>query len=382
MIIDILKDIVKINTANPGGHTESSINYIIRKVDGYNFDYETFKTSDSKVNLIVKVQGKSKKTIVFNGHVDTKPPGNMDEWNYNPYAPTEEHGRIYGLGACDMKAGVASMITLLCTIGEQGLVPKWNLEFHFVDDEENNSTYGMDSLIRSNTLKKEQYDLVVVCEPTENSIVLESLGNSWKTVKVKGKKAHAGHYNEGINANEVVANVLIKAKQQIEKLKNKNPSFPIFPNINIGILQGGDHPGSVTDYCEAVIDIRVSKENEKKTILGIIENILREYDVQYQIHDYLPEMYSWDYNDLSTEFSNECLSILEDRYNKTFDKSIEKNRFYGGSDAGYYAEKLGSPTIIFGPGSLQQAHQPNEWVDINSVIDHSRILKEWVIDND
>ena len=203
---------------------------------------------------------------MLNGHLDTKPYGNMNEWKYDPYAATEENKRIYGLGACDMKAGVASMITLLCTIGEEKLIPRWNLEFHFVDDEENNSTYGMKSLLNSNILQRDLYDLAVVCEPTENSLVLESLGNSWKIIKVKGKKAHAGHYEEGVNANEVLANVLIKAQKKISKMKGENPSFPMFPNINIGIFKGGDHPGSVTDYSEAVIDIRVSKEFEKDDI--------------------------------------------------------------------------------------------------------------------
>ena len=53
-----------------------------------------------------------------------------------------------------------------------------------------------------------------------------------------------------------MANVLIKAQKKISKMKGENPSFPMFPNINIGIFKGGDHPGSVTDYSEAVIDIR------------------------------------------------------------------------------------------------------------------------------
>ena len=61
-----------------------------------------------------------------------------------------------------------------------------------------------------------------------------------------------------------MANVLIKAQKKISKMKGENPSFPMFPNINIGIFKGGDHPGSVTDYSEAVIDIRVSKEFEKR----------------------------------------------------------------------------------------------------------------------
>ena len=153
MVIDILKDIVKINTANPGGNTKDLINYIIKKINKYDFEYEIFKTSESKVNLIIKVRGKVNKTVVLNGHLDTKPYGNMNEWKYDPYAATEENKRIYGLGACDMKAGVASMITLLCTIGEEKLIPRWNLEFHFVDDEENNSTYGMKSLLNSNILQ-------------------------------------------------------------------------------------------------------------------------------------------------------------------------------------------------------------------------------------
>jgi acetylornithine deacetylase/succinyl-diaminopimelate desuccinylase family protein len=374
----ILKEIVQINSQNPGGDSNQMISYILKWVEKYGFNYEIFQPNGQKSNLIIKIEGLSRQKVVLNGHIDTKPFGNLEDWEYAPLEAKEIGGRLYGVGSSDMKGGLASMLALLVYIGESKLKPKWDLELHFVDDEENNSGFGMGYLIEHTKLTN-NYDLAIVCEPTENSIVLNSLGNTWKRVKVRGKQAHAGHYFEGVSANEQLIKVLIELKNHTDLLKFHDKIFPHFPNVNIGILNGGNHPGTVNYESEAVIDIRVSKEEDKEKIVHFLKKVLGQTNISFEITDYLPGMYSWKYNNLKTEFSDKVVNSLEENYLNVTGNRIKSNLFYGGSDAGHYAEKLNTPVIIFGPGSLKQAHQPNEWIYIEEVREHFECLRKLII---
>ncbi|MBM7662282.1 acetylornithine deacetylase/succinyl-diaminopimelate desuccinylase family protein [Bacillus mesophilus] len=381
MYKQILKEIVQIDSQNPGGDSEKMIQYIRQCAERFNFSYEIIRPNSKKSNIIVKIDGINRKRIVINGHVDTKPYGSLDDWIYNPLEAKEIGEKLFGVGSSDMKGGVASMLTLLFYIGENNIKPKWDLEFHFVDDEENNSGYGMRYLIDHNKLAK-HYDLAIVCEPTENSIVLNSLGNTWKRISIKGKQAHAGHYFEGISANEVLVKVLRELKDKTDLLKFYDDVFPYFPNVNIGIIKGGNHPGTVNYKSEAVIDIRVSQEEDKELILNILKELLNRTNVSYEIENYLPSMYSWKYNNLKTDFSELLVNRLKEDFYKVSNEEMKSNLFFGGSDAGHYAAKLNTPVFIFGPGSLKQAHQPNEWINLDEVKTHFECLKKLLLEDE
>jgi len=375
-ITEILKDIIAIDTQVNKSNSMQLIEYIMDIIEPFNFKYDIYRANSNKCNLIIKLTNPGcRGNIVLNGHLDTKPTGDRNKWVYDPFEVTELDGKIYGVGASDMKGGIASMIALLKYLGETKIEPKYNLEFHFVDDEENNSEFGLKYLIKHNLINS-KIDMAIICEPTSNSLVLNSLGNTWKKIKIFGKQVHAGHYFEGINANDKLVELLYKTNEKIKKLQNKDHVFPQFPNLNIGILKGGFHPGTVPGDSEAIVDIRVSQEEHKEEILNILFEVAKNNNITIDITDYMPGMSPFNYNRIITDFSDVIIKQIEKIYLEQCGSELKYDIFFGGSDAGDYVQKLKIPAIVFGPGDLQQAHQPNEWIEIKSLEEHYTVLRE------
>lgn len=372
--VSVLKDIIRINTQVDGGNSMGFTKYLENILNYYGLNYNVYSSCKEKQNIIVTIPGHSNETIFINGHFDTKPHGDLNKWRYNPFDPVEDDIKIWGLGSSDMKGGIASMISLIHYIGQNIITPRYNLEFHFVDDEENNSGFGLKYLLKQRLINGNG-SLAIICEPTENSLVINSLGNTWKIIKIKGKSAHAGHYFEGINANEKLVEILLNVKKKVDTLKGSDKIFPQFPNINIGIIRGGAHPGTVPAESEAVIDIRVYKEEDKDKIVSLIYDEAKISNAQVVLEDYLPGMIPFRYNDYKTAFSEKILLEIGKQYNQLTSELIKTDYFLGGSDAGDYVREFKMAACVFGPGSLKQAHMPNEWIAKNLLIQHNEVLK-------
>ncbi|MFD2307598.1 M20 family metallopeptidase [Enterococcus termitis] len=363
ILIEQLFNLIRIDSQNPGEYEEQISKYILQKLDYYGFEYECISFDKMKLrkNIIVYVKGTSEETIILNGHMDTKPFGDIKKWKTPPFSPTIIDGEVYGLGASDMKSGLAVMIFLLITIGKKKQKPLYNLEFHFVVDEENNSFFGCRKLCDFKYLRKEQYKLAIILEPTSARLATKSLGNKWLKIEIFGKKAHAGKYYQGVSAPRIMTEILVSITKYAETLRGLDQ----YPNINIGSLYGGEHPGTVQDYSSCIIDIRVLQEDHKKKLLKRIEELLAFYEIKWTMADYAPEMYSW----INSFESDEIIELMMLESGQT-----EGLLFQGGSDAGFY-NRLGLNTVIFGPGSLDHAHQYNEKVNIEEINISYKILE-------
>lgn len=370
-VLEELKNLIQIESTNPGTYENEIISYMEEYCKKYSLNYDLIGMN-GRNNLIVYIKGRTDKVIVLNGHVDTKPIGLRNKWESNPLIPNVKKGYLYGLGASDMKGGLASIFSIMKTIAENEICPKYSLEFHFVVDEENNSQYGTNYLLKQDSFKNKEYETVIVCEPTENNFVERSLGNRWISINIQGLKAHAGKYFLGKSAPLELIRILNKLVDFTDSLKGKDIDFPQFPNINIGILGGGDHPGTVQDRANATIDIRVFDERDKDIIVNYLEKLIAESKFSIDYFDYAPQMISWGNKEikLNEDYSNYS-KIKEDIKKITLKSS--KGLFFGGSDAGYY-KKLSKRICIFGPGSLKYAHQPNEKILVSELKQHYKAL--------
>lgn len=370
-VVEELKTLIRMESTNPGAYETEIISYIKQYCKSHRLKYELIGVEGRK-NLIVYVAGKTDKIIVLNGHVDTKPVGVYKQWESNPLIPYEKDGYLYGLGASDMKGGLSSILSLLKMITENSLCPMYTLEFHFVVDEENNSRYGTNYLLEQDSFKNKNYEMVIVCEPTENNFVERSLGNRWVTINILGVKAHAGKYFLGKSAPLELVRILNQLIEFTNSLKERDVDFPQFPNINIGILYGGDHPGTVQGQASATIDIRVFDEKDKITIINYLDKLIAESTFKINYTDYAPQMISWgNKENILEEYNSNYLEIKKVIQQTTL--NTNKGLFFGGSDAGYYSD-ISKNICIFGPGSLEYAHQPNEKILLSELHQHYKAL--------
>jgi acetylornithine deacetylase/succinyl-diaminopimelate desuccinylase-like protein len=250
-----------------------------------------------------------------------------------------------------------------------------------------NSFYGLKYLVKHRYVNGGS--LAIIGEPSNLKLATASLGNLWITIKIKGKKAHSGMYWKGINAIDVMIEIINQIKNIINDYKYKEPiELTNFPNLNVGIIRGGTHPGSVPGYCEVTIDIRFKDESERdfynKQLHDVINVISTKYGCKYKIEQFggggLP---AWSLDLFKNEKEiHRCLAIIEQSYAYVTGQALERCIFLGGSDAGIFVHELNTPAVIIGPGSLEQAHRPNEWVYIKEVIRaaklYEEIIRRWI----
>jgi len=381
--IEILKELIKIKSDDPGNYEEDIALFISNLLRKNEIDHKIIYSADKRANIIGYLHGKNEKNVlIFNGHLDTKPPDK--DWTFNPYKPTIKGKKLYGLGAADMKGGIAAIISAIVENSKRNL--NNTVCFIFTADEEMNSTFGMKYLAENGFIYG---NFAIVAAPTNLKLATSSLGNLWLKIVIKGKKAHAGMYWKGINAIDVSMEIIQNMKKVVEsKRYHESKCLSKFPNLNLGMIKGGNHPGSVPEECEFVIDIRFAKKEEKnyfeKKLREVVKNVAEKWGCNYII-DYfggggLPP---WNIDNFKDSSVHNYLHLIEESYVKITNKPLEKTVFLGGSDAGILTNLLKILTVIIGPGSLAQAHNPNEWVYVDEVITasklYSEIIRRWQI---
>jgi len=372
--IELLKDLVSIKSENPGCYEYEIADFISHLLKKHDIEYEVIYSGNKRVNIVGFLYGESDHVLILNGHLDTKPA--KGNWRTDPYTPVIKNNKLYGLGASDMKGGLAAMLSAV--IRSKGKKLKGTINFQFVADEEMNSEFGMKYLVKNGYIKNG--DFAIVGEPTNLKVATRSLGNLWLVIKVRGRKAHAGMYWEGISAIDRSIEIIDEIKSSIRKYRYKNdPEISNFPNVNVGYINGGFHPGTVPDYCEFSIDIRFRSEQEREIFKDMVNKtvtrILFKYDCECEIEPFGGgDMFAWDL--ASFENIDRYLDLIDQSYYAIIKQAAQKCVFLGGSDASSLVYDLGIPTVIIGPGSLKQAHNNNEWVFIDEVVNASKIYEE------
>lgn len=315
------------------------------------------------VNLIVKIKGKSSNNpLVFVGHTDTVNPSS--KWTKNPFQPEIIGDKIYGLGASDMKSGLAVMITA----GLQVKKPKRDIYLIFDADEEDQGTGGR-KLLEIIDFKDAE---IVIPEPTDGDVTIGQKACFALKVETHGKTLHGSRTtyannlkNNAIYKANVVINELIKleaklAKQAADRLYG-------YSTQNIGQIQGGENVNSVADFCTFTIDRRLlPKENlnkEIETTKKAIKKIVPGAKMTVVFK--------------GDSFSSTQSDKLVKKISHLAHKAFGRKKFtvsYGWNEAALFS-RFGK-AVIFGPGIHAQCHQPNEYASIKLIEKYAEIFRE------
>lgn len=266
----ILKELVKFNTIKDKDN-KNILNYIenILKEKGFTVQY--------KSKLLIMSYGKNP-TFGFLGHTDTVEC--IDGWNSNPFILTDKRDKLYGLGSCDMKGGIAAILDAINDIDLDQV--KNGIKLYFTYDEEINFS-GINELLKNN----EKFpDFMVFGEPTNNEIVIGSKGLLQFDLSFKGKTTHASTPDKGKSANLNAIHFLNELEnfylKNIKKDINMNYEIP-YTTMNIGLLNGGSSQNSIPAKCYASLDFRLIDSNHSKLILDEIKKLCKKYDSEYKI---------------------------------------------------------------------------------------------------
>lgn len=324
------------------------------------FQTEVITNSDSKekLNLIASI-GEGDDGLVLSGHTDTV---NFDQtgWNTDPFKATQRDNKLYGLGTADMKSFLAIAIEAAAQFTDKKL--KQRLTIIATADEES-TMQGAKTLVE--TIKNKGQKIGKYCiigEPTDLTPVHQHKGVMMEAIKVHGQAGHSSDPGLGNNALEgirLVLNELEHFKQDLAK-KYINHDFVVpVPTLNLGHVHGGDNPNRICGDCELHIDLRplpgmqieMLRDELHERITKIIEPL--ELKVEFEsLFDGVPAF--------KTDEDSKIIQLT-----KQYSHKNPTTVAFG--TEGPYFNALGIETVVFGPGSIDQAHQQNEFLSLDSI---------------
>lgn len=261
----ILKNLVAFNTIKDLSNKEM-INYIEKYLKNLGF-----KTEYKGKYLIMAIGDNYK--IGFLGHTDTVEY--IEGWNTNPFELTKIDNKLYGLGSCDMKGGIAAILDAVSKIDFTKL--KYGMKLYFTYDEEIGFS-GIYDILKTN----EKFpNIMIFGEPTNNEMLVGSKGLLEYELSFNGIKAHSSNPAKGKSANMNAVKLLFELEkfynEKIKEYEDNNYEVP-YTTMNVGTINGGSAKNSVSANCEVSIDFRIANKGHIKIIKDEIEHLAQKYD--------------------------------------------------------------------------------------------------------
>lgn len=380
-LIQLACELVATPSVNPPGDERAVAAVVRERLASLGIaDAEERGPAPERPSLLARVGGAAPgRTLILCGHLDTKPPGDLDAWRTDPWDPVVEDGELYGLGSGDMKGAVAAMIEAAGALQAVGL-PAGCLVLALVADEEAGSALGARWLAEQGLLRA---DAAVIGEPGGvvrewEAIDLISRGAALFKVRVRGTQMHSSLSDRlpAVNATVVMARLAERMHRTLRGALTfePHPLCPLGPTVNVGVTaRAGIFYGVYPGEAELACDIRTLPGMTRESIEADLQAFLDraaaddpELDAELVIDFFIP----------ATEISpNEpVVHALQDAAARVLDAPPELAAFPGATDAAHLQGTAGIPTVAsFGPGFLQRAHSPNESVSVRGILEAARI---------
>ena len=365
--VEILTDLISFKTIS-GEDNNSLINYcdeILKKNGATSF--KTFDQDKKRVNLFATLKAKKpngKMPIILSGHTDVVPVSKG--WSSDPFKATIKGDKLYGRGSCDMKGFIA------CTLAYAPIFAKSNLDrdinFSFTFDEET-ACIGAPLLIKELKNRGFNKGICIVGEPTNMKIIDAHKGAYEYTTYFEGLAGHSSQPHKGVSAVEYAARYVNKLIDLREKLKDRKPKSSIFTppysTLSIGGIFGGIAHNVIADKCHVKWETRpivkedaifLNDELDKYVNEKLLPEMKKVYPESIIKKEIIGEIIGFDRDDNSE--ACEFVSSI------TGDNSREVVSF--GTEAGLFQE-IGISTAVCGPGSIEQAHKIDEFIELEEI---------------
>jgi acetylornithine deacetylase/succinyl-diaminopimelate desuccinylase-like protein len=367
-ILEFTCELIRTPSVNPPGDEVPISKVILEKLRVLGVtERRIVGALDERPNVLAHVQGTEPgRTMMLSGHIDTKPPGNLDEWKTNPHEPVVVDDQLIGLGSGDMKGAIAGMVYAAAALANLGHF-SGRLALALTADEENGSVYGSKWLASEGLIEA---DVCVIGEPGGiqrewESLHLVSRGVALFRVVILGTQMHSSISDQlpAVNATLKMAALALKMQKELRSYLtfDEHPFCKHGPTINVGVMaSAGVTYGVFPGRAEFASDIR--------TLPGMTEEQIQR-DIQRFLDDAMaqdPELRAtleWNRMMGATEIdsNNDVIQVLQATSEMVLGRAPMLDAFPGATDAAYIQTAAGVPCVAsFGPGFLPRAHSPNE----------------------
>jgi acetylornithine deacetylase len=364
--IEILKSLVSFDTTSYRSNLEL-ITFIESYLKSHNIKSTlVYDSSCKKANLYAKIGSNKNDGIMLSGHTDVVPTTNQD-WADDPFHLIQKDDKLYGRGTADMKSFLALILSRVPKFISANLSKTIHLAFSYDEEVGCIGVHRLIDLINNNHIKPA---FCIVGEPTSMEVVIGHKGKCSYQVDVSGLACHSGQSPLGVNAINY-ASKLIEYIAEINKEKSIKGPFDYdyeipYTTLQTGVISGGITVNIVPDFCKFEFEIRhLSKDNPKELINRIKnyakENILPDmHKVSFKTGVHFREKVS--YPGLSINRHSELVKYIKKLLNTEKHKKV-----IFGTEGGLFQEKLKIPTVVCGPGSIDQAHKANEYISLDQI---------------
>jgi succinyl-diaminopimelate desuccinylase len=395
-MVALTRDLVRFPTTNPPGEAyRPCAEFLGQRLARRGFAVEYVRgvgtPGDSdrypRTNVVARWQGGTGPCVHFNGHIDVVEPGRG--WTVEPFGGLVRDGRVYGRGTCDMKGGIAAAVVALEALIDSGLTLPGALEFSGTVDEESGGYGGVAYLAERGWFARPRVDHVIIPEPLNvDRVCIGHRGVWWAEIETRGRIAHGSMPFLGDSAIRHMGAVLERFERDLwPALAARQTRMPVVPagarqsTLNVNSVHGGQAEGAdglpspcVADSCRAIIDRRFLIEEPieavKDEVRGILDALVRERPgFAYELRDLF-----------------EVLPTMTDPAGAVVRATAEAVREIVGREAqlvcspGTYDQKhidrIGQlkECIAYGPGILDLAHQPDEFVAIDDMVASAKVM--------
>lgn len=394
-MVDFTSALIRIPTVNPPGELYEPCAQLIGHrlaACGFQVDYVAADNrpehtpAHPRVNVVGLRPGRHARPAVhLNGHFDVVPAG--AGWTVDPFGGEVRNGRIYGRGACDMKAGIAAAVYAAEAIRRAGVELNGSVEISGTVDEESGGFAGAAWLTESRRLSADRIDHVIIPEPLNvDRVCLGHRGVYWFEVETLGRIAHGSMPFLGVSAIDHMGVLLARVRDDLEPaLAARTTAMPVVPDgarhatINVNGIVGGQivdgiQTPCVADSCKAVFDRRFlveeSFEETRAEIMALLEGAARDTPgLRYLVRDLMVV------HPVRTPENAPLVRSLDRHIREVLGRDATHVASPGTYDH-KHVDRIGGikSCVAYGPGILDLAHQPDEWCGVDDLINATKVL--------
>ncbi|HVR89399.1 MAG TPA: acetylornithine deacetylase/succinyl-diaminopimelate desuccinylase family protein [Candidatus Limnocylindria bacterium] len=387
--VAFLAGMTRIATVNPPGDRYQECARFIgdRLVSlGYAVEYVHPPEDPVRLNVFARLAGAADHpTLHFNGHFDVVPVGDADAWTHAPFGAEIAAGRLWGRGTGDQKAGIAASVYAIEAIRRAGIALRGSVEQSATVDEESGGFAGVAELCEQGFIRAGRTDHVIITEPLDvDRVCLGHRGVYWFEVTARGRAAHGSMPELGRNAADAMVRLVARIDRELKpRLALRVTAVPVEPpaarrpSINLNALHAGQPIGveqtpMVPDVCSAIFDRRFIAEESSGDVRREIADLVaaeRSDGIRWSVRDLMLV------EPTSTPADAPVARAVRDAVQHVLGRPAKLIASPGTYDQKHVVRHGGvTDCIAYGPGRLETAHRPDEYVDLEDLANATKVM--------
>ncbi|MHB8926124.1 MAG: M20 family metallopeptidase [Bacillota bacterium] len=373
-VTELTQALVRIPSENPTGSEEKIGEFVagwLKSVPGV--EVITYEVRPGRPNVIGVLRGETREPgLAYLGHMDTVPRG--EGWVHGPFDGTIDGGKLYGRGSTDMKGGLAAILVALKNAAASGRRPRKDFIVCATMDEEGTDMLGAVDLVKQGYVGRET--MVVATEPTGLELLTAHKGVIWYEIVTRGKNAHAGNPQHGVDAIHGMAKVLAALKDRVAALPYDHPILGR-PSVTYGKIEGGEKTNVVPDRCRVEVDMRLVPPMTIPSSADLLRQVTSEVTAGFPGLRAEFRQINIDRPPVETDPASPVIDGCKSAFAAVTGTKMKVAGFPAYTDAAIISAITGNPhCALFGPGRLEQAHTIDEFVSPAELETAAAVLTE------